>query len=150
MNGLESRIIAWGQEGYCCSQMMLLAGLAFRNSENPELIASLEGLCKGGYEPSGTCGAFTGACCLLGLYAGKGFPEKEKDIRLPLMLSQLHDWFREKWGTPGDTIMCGEILKTLSGAPPLACFPLVLETLAKTLEILEKQGFDLQEDPSYP
>jgi hypothetical protein len=150
MNELERNVLSWGQEGFCCSQIMLLAGLALRGEENPELLASLEGLCKGGYDPSGTCGAFTGACCLLGFYAGKGSPEREKDPRLPLMLYALHEWFCQRFGLPENRIGCGEILRTLSGSPPLACAPLVLETLEKTLEILQDQGFDLQENPQIP
>ncbi len=150
MKELESQLIAWGREGFCCSQIMLLGGLAFRGSENPELVASLEGLCRGGYNPEGTCGAFTGACCLLGLYAGKGNPEREKDPRLPLMIYDLHQWFCERFALRENRIRCGEILETLPGSPPLACFSLVLETLSKTLEILQEHHFDLQENPYIP
>jgi hypothetical protein len=150
MKELESQVIAWGREGFCCSQIMLLTGLAFRGSQNPELVASLEGLCRGGYNPEGTCGAFTGACCLLGFHAGKGNPEREKDPRLPLMIYDLHQWFCEQFALTENRISCGAILETLPGSPPLACSSLVLETLSKTLEILQEHHFDLQETPYIP
>ncbi len=104
----------------------------------------------GGYDSGGLCGAFTGACCLLGLHAGKGSPEGEKDPRLPLMIYALRQWFCENFGPSEKGITCGEILATLPGSPPLACSSLVMETLLKTLEILEEQGFDLQESPYTP
>ncbi len=150
MSELESQVLVWGREGFCCSQIMLLAGLALGGSENPQLVASLEGLCRGGYDSGGICGAFTGACCLLGLHAGKGSPEGEKDPRLPLMIYALRQWFCENFGPSEKGITCGEILATLPGSPPLACSSLVMETLLKTLEILEEQGFDLQESPYTP
>ncbi len=145
MDDLHTAMMEWAREGYCCSQIMILAGLAYTGRENPDLVASLGGLCKGGYVPWGTCGALSGACCLLGFYAGKGSSWEQKDPRLLFMAEELHRWFRERWGAGGERVGCGDILGDTAAPDPLSCSSMVASTLEKTLQLLEEQGFDLQE-----
>jgi len=64
------------------------------------------------------------------------------------MIGQLHEWFQEKWGEGGH-VNCGNIL----GYEPITdpkqcfqkCFPMIMETLEKALELLETHGFDIRE-----
>jgi hypothetical protein len=145
MDDLHTAMMEWAREGYCCSQIMILAGLAYTGRENPDLVASLGGLCKGGYVPWGTCGALSGACCLLGFYAGKGSSLEQKDPRLLFMAEELHRWFRERWGTGGERVGCGDILGDTAAPDPIVCSSMVAATLEKTLQLLVEQGFGLQE-----
>ena len=81
------------RQGFYCSQIVVLLGLEVRGEENPALVRALAGLSYGGGGGRGSCGAFTGACCLLGLFAGRGRAEEEESPHLMLMLEELSDWF---------------------------------------------------------
>jgi len=143
-NDLRERIVAWAREGFCCAQIMVLAGLAYRGEEDRNLVAAANGLCQGAFSRGNTCGALTGAACLLGLYAGKGEAEDLRDPRLRLMAEELNQWFRETQtgGTGG--VRCGDLLgETVREPDPLRCLHLVQHTLTRTLEILQSHGVDL-------
>lgn len=148
MEDLKSAVMQWGQNGFCCSQIMILAGLAFTGKENEDLTAAMNGLCKGAFSPYCTCGALTGACCLLGFYAGKGAPWEGKDPRLAMMIGELQDWFKDRWAAGEERVSCGDILKNIAGTEPMKCFPVVFETLERALGVLKARGFDIQEGRS--
>lgn len=149
MNDLRVAVMRWGHEGFCCSQIIVLVGQTLTGRENRDLTAAANGLCRGAFSPACTCGALTGACCLLGFYAGKGTSLEEKDPRLPDMIGEFHEWFKENWGAKGKYITCGDIL----GDEPITdpkqyfqrCSPMILDTIEKTIEILEAHGFNVQE-----
>jgi hypothetical protein len=63
-------------QGYLCSQIIIILGLEARGETNPSLVKAVGGLSMGCGEGSCTCGVLTGGCCLLALFAGKG---SEKD-----------------------------------------------------------------------
>lgn len=144
---LRDRTVEWVREGFCCSQIMVLAGLAYRGEENADLVAAANGLCKGAFSWENTCGALTGAACLLGFYAGKGSPGDPRDPRLLLMADELNQWFREIQAGGTDRIRCGDLLgNPVREFDPLRCLHLVQETLIRTLTILQGHGFDLCEE----
>jgi len=148
MQDLESAVMEWGQQGFCCSQIMLLAGLAFTEKEDSDMIAAMNGLCRGGFSRRCTCGALTGALCLMGFYAGKGSHAEERDPRLEVMTTELQDWFAKKWGADGQLVGCGDILGYVVEPEPGRCYPMVLETLVKTLQLLEEHDFDVRKGRS--
>jgi hypothetical protein len=148
MEDLETAVMEWARDGFCCSQIMILAGTTLSGRDNRDLTAAMNGLCRGAYSNLGTCGALTGACCLMGLFAGRGSQWEEKDPKLIMMIEELHGWFRENWGGERRGITCGEILRSEPGADMQKCFPLVLGTLAKTIQLLEGNGYDVREGPS--
>ena len=80
MGDLERAVMGWVQEGFCCSQIMTLAGTALTGRDNRDLTAAMSGLCRGVYSGLGTCGALTGACCLLGFYVGKGTQGRKRTL----------------------------------------------------------------------
>lgn len=139
-------ILPLAQKGYCCSQIILLLGLEAQGAEDPALIRAGSGLCYGIGGTGHTCGALTGAACLLGLHAGKGRDSEEEGERLPLMLETLENWFSEHVaGTYGGTA-CPDILGELSTRPdPDLCGRLVADTLDQCLSILMDNGFDPSE-----
>ena len=145
MDDLRTAVMEWGRDGFCCSQIMLLAGLAYTGRENPDLVAAMNGLCRGGYSPGCTCGALTGACALFGFYAGKAEPWEPKNPELPLMAGELHEWFRKNLGVNGEGVTCGELMGGKTAYSIETCLPIVFGTLEKALAILQAHGCDLQQ-----
>ena len=129
--------------GYCCSQIMLLMGLSEMGRENPDLVRASSGLCHGLGDCSGPCGVFTGGLCLLALYAGKGLDQEEADERLPLLFSELSDWFRETATGEFGGIACADILGGPCGKPdPARCGGLLARTHEQVRRILAENGLD--------
>ncbi len=142
------KVMHLAQKGYCCSQIILLLGLELQGREDKTLIRAASGLCQGIGGGRHTCGALTGAACLLGLHAGKGRDSEEEDERLPLMLETMENWFAEHLAATRGGTACQDILgESPARLDPEVCGRLVAETLDQCLTILLDQGFDLQEDP---
>ncbi len=139
------RIFELHQQGFNCSQILLLLGLEARGAQNPDLIRAMNGL-GGGLGFSGKiCGALTGGVCLLSLYTGRGKPEEEAHDRFLLMICELVDWFEDTIGHTHGGINCqdiiGEDLKTKTINPK--CGNIVTATYEKVREILELNGVSM-------
>ena len=130
-------------QGFYCSQILMIMGMEMQGKEDPDLVRAMQGL-AGGLGFSGElCGALSGGACLLGLYAGKGQPEEDENPRLNFMIEDLVAWFKETYGqkyggTRCETIMLHEID---SRTPP--CPAMVSATLQRVKELLVENGFDL-------
>ncbi len=143
MDDLQIRMMRLAAEGYYCSQILLQLALEARGEENPALVRAMAGPAYGCGSGRATCGALTGGCCLLALYAAKGSGTERESDRLFLMLSELADWFEEAVGGRFGGIAC----ETITGeeGPAAArrrCGGIVAETFAKALEILLANDFD--------
>jgi hypothetical protein len=133
--------------GYSCAQIMVQLALAERGETNPALVRAMAGLAYGGGTGTGTCGALAGACCLLGLYAGKGSDDETEAAQLPLMLDEIGQWFEAKIGRPQGGITCAAITgEEGPAAARVRCGAIVSETYDKVVEILTTHGFDLAGD----
>lgn len=141
MNDVE-RIAALQQQGFCCSQVLVMMGLEAQEKASPELVRAVQGLC-GGMGSREVCGTLTGAACLLGLYAGRGGLAETKDARLGPMLQELVKWFQEEIGHRYGGILCAEILAAEPAGDPLRCPAIVVDTWQKAKEILEAKGYAL-------
>ncbi len=131
------------QQGFFCSQIILLEGLEMLGKENPDLVKAVHPL-AGGLSFSGElCGALSGAACLLGLYAGKGRPEEAPDYRLDAMVNELVEWFKGEFGARYGGIRCQEILQDNPAFQSARCPELVLSSLQKAKDLLVENGFDL-------
>ncbi|MCF8027786.1 MAG: C-GCAxxG-C-C family protein [Desulfobacteraceae bacterium] len=141
------RILPLAQKGYCCSQIILLLGLEAQGRENPALIRAANGLCHGIGGAGHTCGALTGAACLLGLYAGKGTDDEQQDERFPLMLETLANWFSETATKDYGGLTCTDIMGGKTTQPnPDICGRLIVTTLDQSIAILMDFGYDPSED----
>lgn len=142
MDELE-RMLELKQQGFYCSQILLIMGMELQGKENPDLVAAVHGL-AGGIGFSGeTCGALTGGACLLGLYAGKGTPEQEEDPRLLFMVEELVRWFKGDYGARYGGIRCDEIIGPGGREMGNRCPGIVAGTFQKVKELLIENGFDL-------
>ena len=134
------RMLQFKQEGYCCTQIMLIMALETQGKTNAALVRAAGGLCYGIGMSGEACGGLSGAACLLSLYAGKGAGNEQVDERLPLMLSDLVEWFRESVGEYYGGMRCDEILT--ANPDKSACGIIVASAYAKAMEILDAHGFD--------
>lgn len=139
----ELRIAELLQQGFCCSQIMVLMGLEAQGKENPDLVRAVQGLCGGIGSAGETCGSLTGAACLLGLFAGRGLLTETADRRLGLMLDEVADWFREEVGGRYGGIRCAEILAGDPANQELRCPGIVIETWQKARDLLVANGYEL-------
>lgn len=131
------------QQGFYCSQILLMMGLEMQGKANPELVRAMHGL-AGGLGFSGElCGALTGGASLLGLYSGKGTPEQEEDPRLIFMAEDLVKWFKAEFAGQFGGIRCEDILAGDSQNPMRRCPILVAGVFHKVKELLVENGYDL-------
>lgn len=141
MNDYDLDILRLHTQGFCCAQIIVQMALEMQGVENPGLVRAMSGLCVGFSSPQGACGALTGAACLIAYYAGKGAAAEEADDRLPLMLSELSEWFEEYATARFGGISCSAIVP--DGRPDASvCGELVSECYGKALTILVENGID--------
>ena len=141
MNEYDIDILRLAGGGYCCSQILMKLALEVQGVENPGLVRAVAGLCHGFPEMDGACGAVTGAACLLAYYGGKGTADEEESNRLPLMLSELSDWFKEYSRSRFSGIKCSDIVEG-GKIDTVICGGLVSECYGKAMTILMENGFD--------
>ena len=131
------------QQGFFCSQILIILGLELQGKSNPDLVRCMHGLAGGLGFTGETCGTLTGGACLLGLYAGKGAPAEQEDPRLLFMIEALVKWFKERFGAQYGGITCNQILEDNPKNQLTRCPHLVAETYQKVKELLVENGFDL-------
>jgi hypothetical protein len=136
------RMIQLRGNGYCCSQVLMILALVEQGKTNPDLVRSMAGLCHGVASSGGVCGVLTGAACILSLYGAKGSDEEQSEERLPLMLTQLVEWFTDEVSRTYGGIMCREILGDIPRPDPDRCGNIAIETYGKVMQILVENGFD--------
>jgi len=137
------RMVQLAQQGFYCSQILIIMGLEAQGKNNVDLVRSMAGLAGGMGFSGDVCGALTGGACLLGLYAGKGLPEEPEDRRLNLMISELVDWFKGEFGPMYGGISCETILNDDPKSRSSKCPGLTLGTYEKVKALLLECGFDL-------
>lgn len=141
MNNYDIDILRLAAQGFCCSQIVLQLGLEMQGRENPELLRAVSALCHGSGAAGGSCGALSGAACLLGLHGGKGAPEEAEHDRYSLMLSELTDWFTDHCRADFNGISCTDIVA--DGLPDSEiCGGLISACLLKAITLLQENGID--------
>ncbi len=141
MNEYDLDILKLAGQGYCCSQIIIQMALDVQGVQNPGLIRAMSGLCEGITGSRGTCGALAGAAALLGYYAGKGSVDETENERLPLMLSELSQWFEGHCSGSFGGIRCMDIVG--EGEPDSAvCGGLISACYGRALTLLVENGFD--------
>lgn len=141
MDEIQLHMMEMSEKGYYCSQILLKLGLEAQGKQNTDLVRAAGGLALGVGRGAGTCGALSGAACLIALHAGKGCEEEEEDERLWLMLEELWDWFEAEVGARYGGVCCDDILS--DGTPrKQRCGPMVARVYGKTMEMLLEHGFD--------
>ncbi|HMK42877.1 MAG TPA: C-GCAxxG-C-C family protein [Dissulfurispiraceae bacterium] len=136
------RMMQLSQQGFHCSQIMMIMALEAQGKTNPDLVRSMSGLLGGIGFCGKTCGTLTAGACLIGLYAGKGAPEEEPDAKLYLMMSELVEWFEKGFGAQYGGINCADILQDDPRNRMSRCPQMVIATYEKVVEILAANDHD--------
>lgn len=137
------RMIELAQQGFHCSQILVIMGLINQGKTNSDLVRSVSGLAGGLGFSGDTCGALTGGACLLGLYAGRGEVSEEEDPRLSPMIVELVEWFAGEYGRAFGGTRCETILGNDPRNRTARCPSLVLGVYEKVNALLVENGFDL-------
>ncbi|HTY98899.1 MAG TPA: C-GCAxxG-C-C family protein [Rhodocyclaceae bacterium] len=138
----DFRVAQLALQGYKCSHILVQIGLDALGRSNPDLLRAMSGLANGMGDGL-TCGALTGGCCLIGLYAGMDGESQGEHGRLPLMLEEYTEWFREEFGKCYGGIDCAQIMQDDPRLKNERCPALILAAVKKAREILEANGFEL-------
>ncbi len=138
-------IIHLNKQGYCCSQIMAIMLLKALGRDNTPLVRAIGGLCYGLGHSGEICGVLSGGACLIALCAGKGSDIESSREDLPLMISELVEWFKQRTGPDYGGITCDDIL--LVSPDKRACIILVSETYKKVLSILASHGIHPVQTP---
>lgn len=147
MSDESLRMMELSLEGFGCSQIALILGLEAQGKTNPDLVRAISGL-HGGLGFSGKiCGALSGGCCLLALYAGRGTSEETEDSRLAPMIRSLVEWFEEEYKKQYGGIDCADILQGDPRNQISRCPTIMAETFNKVKEILAANNIDFYRDP---
>jgi len=141
MDDARIRMMELSQKGYYCSQIQLSLALEAQGKQDPDLIRAMAGLAVGVGEGAGTCGALTGAACMIALYAGKGQDSETEMDEFRLMLAELWEWFDNEVGAAYGGVRCDDILS--DGTPmKQRCGPIVAAAYSQAIEILTEHGID--------
>lgn len=146
MNDTSFRIYKLASQGFCCTQIMLKMILEDEKRENISLIKAVNGLCGGLGFSKRTCGVLTGGICILGLYAGKGEPQEQKNDNLMKMAKEYLDWFENEF----ESLDCGDIIgvHVISDENgninyPVKCGNIILKSYEKVQQVLSEYEYDL-------
>ncbi|MEN6414865.1 MAG: DVU_1555 family C-GCAxxG-C-C protein [Veillonellales bacterium] len=143
MTDMFLKMVELSQQGFYCSQILLIIGLEAQGKENSDVVRAMSGLAGGLGFCGKTCGALTGGVCLIGLYAGKGTAEELEDSRFSDMIRELVEWFEKEECFQYGGIACSNILGNNPLNRPARCPQLVQKTLAKVVAILSANGYTL-------
>lgn len=144
MDDLLIRMMGWGQQGYRCSQILLLAALEQQGKHNSGLVRAMAGLAYGCGTGGATCGALAGGCCLLAFLTAEQADPQQPSEHLPAMLQALTDWFARRTGHSPVDLSCDAIVGDAGpSAARQACGVLVADTYAKVAEILANHGIEI-------
>jgi C_GCAxxG_C_C family probable redox protein len=141
MNDEAFRVMDLGMQGFQCSQILVQIVLEAQGKQNPELVSAMSGL-LGGMGCGKTCGALTGGCCVLGLYAGKDSAEHNADGRLQGMLDRFVEWFETEYTARYGGVNCAEIVQDDMRNKMARCPTIVMESLQKLKEILAENNYE--------
>lgn len=141
MNDDAFRVLDLAMQGFQCSQILVQISLEARGKENPELLSAMSGL-TGGMGCGKTCGALTGGCCVLGLYAGKSSAEHNADDRLQTMQTSFVEWFESEYTARYGSIECVGIVQDDMRNRMARCPTIVMESLEKLKEILDEHNYE--------
>ena len=141
MNDDSFRVMDMALKGYQCSQILVALALEAQGKQNQDLLRAMSGL-LGGMHSGKTCGALTGGCCMLGLYAGWGTPDAAQDERLSTMLNEFVEWFESEYTQRYGGVQCAEIVHDDMRNKLARCPGIVAESLARLKEILAEHHYD--------
>ncbi|HVN20737.1 MAG TPA: C-GCAxxG-C-C family protein [Dongiaceae bacterium] len=147
MSDSSFRMFELHVQGFGCSQVLMQMALEEQGKSNTDLVRAMTGLLHG-TNCGKLCGALTGGCCVLGLYAGKGAKDEQDDPNLDLMLHQFVGWFEAEYLSRYGSIECAGIIGEDPQSQLTRCPQIVAETFEKLRQILTKSQYNLSQGRS--
>jgi hypothetical protein len=137
----DIQLLKLRNQGYCCTQIMVIMVLDMWGEQNPSLVDFSGGLCMGAGMEQGPCGILTGGMGILAMYAGK-----DKDRLIP-MQEAFASFFIEQTRACGGT-GCADIAGDHYPAPdPETCGRLLKTSYDGLMAILVENGCDPADPP---
>lgn len=143
MDDIDIRMMELSLQGFACSQILALMALEGQDRSNPDVVRAMTGLLGGMFQGK-VCGAFSGGCCVLALYAGRGDASEIEDGRLGQMITELTEWFDEEFGERYGGTDCATIVGDDPALRLSRCPEIVGQTFRKIVEILEDNNYTLR------
>ena len=144
MSDSSFRMFELHTQGFGCSQILMQMALEEQSKSNSDLVRAMTGLLRG-MNCGKVCGALTGGCCVLGLFAGRGPKDEQEDPNLDLMLHQLVEWFEAEYKSRYGSIDCAGIIGDDPQLQLTRCPQIVAETFEKVKEILTSSHYKLSQ-----
>lgn len=143
MSGNKAR--HYFEEGYLCSESVLLAGSEALQINNPAIPAMATGFCSGTSRTRGACGAYQGAVLLISLIYGRSRAGQDLEYCYDLVQT-LTDWFEAKYLSTNCYKITGcdfledngRIRFKDEGIKERICYPLVEETTEFVITMLKE------------
>lgn len=120
------------QEGVCCASILLQLGLNLRHEENRQLVHAVSGL-GNGVHMGLLCGALSGGCCMLALFA-------ENREETAEMAAELTNWFTAQYGEQKGGTDCSHITNFSLEIKRALCPSLIEATYVQAKSILVDFG----------
>lgn len=137
MMDMDMRILELGNQGYECSQILMMLGMEMADMENPDLIRAMSGLNSGMGRCGKTCGCLTAGACVLGLFTGKGEEEEIEDSHAREYIQEYVRWFEEEIGASHGGCQCEQIIHGDYSSCIVTCGPILTACLGKLADMLE-------------
>jgi hypothetical protein len=146
MNDESFRVAELLLEGFTCGHVLMKLALESQGRDNPDLVRAMSGLAMGMGQGL-NCGALSGGCCVLGLYAGRGTEDQQVHPFFDVMLEEFSGWFESEATAKYGGVNCADIINFDPALKHQRCPALILEVWAKAKEILAKHEVDVNEPP---
>jgi C_GCAxxG_C_C family probable redox protein len=142
MTDAYTQMMTLAQQGFYCSQIIMIMALELKVKENPDLIRAMGGLAGGMGFTGGTCGCLTGGVCMLGLFTAKGDANIPEDSNGRIMVKELVAWFEKEIGGLYGSSNCRDILQNDPVNKLKRCPGIIEKTWDKAIEILTDYGYE--------
>lgn len=134
---IDEMILALGQKGYFCSQILMSLALENDGKKDPDLVRSMSGFTEGIGRSGGLCGAYLGGVAVLSYYAGKGEDDEIAHEALDEMIKKFTAWFENYTAEYGGKL-CSLIVGPDRGLMIERCPLIVRDSLMKCMELLQE------------
>ncbi len=127
--------------GLKCSHVLMKLALEAQGRDDPDLVRVMSGLALG-MGQGFNCGALSGGCCVLGLYAGRADERETDDPRFAPVLDAFSGWFHTAMTQRYGGIDCADIMKFDPSLKSERCPALIVEVWDKLREVLAEHDID--------
>jgi hypothetical protein len=136
---LFARMLKLSSEGYACAQIMMILVLEREGKEDPDIIRTIGALNNGLRDCGLICGAFTGGCCVISYFAGKGEADEIADPSYDEITQEFYTWFTGHVnGLYGGGSECPAILEGDNANKIARCPVVVQDSFNKVIELLDE------------